>query len=117
VPRAGIASAITVDGAVCLADFGYGAVRRLKAAGVDLGGLRAGFLTHQHSDHVGDLGNLLLYGWYQNLGAVDRPVELYGPGDRGGVPPVAHGVEEPPVVNPDQPTPGFAAMVGGLMRA
>lgn len=115
--RAGIASAVVVGDALYLVDFGYGACRQLSRAGLDLGRLRAGFLTHLHSDHVVDLPALLLFGWYENLQAVPRPALLYGPGSRGKVPPPAAGLEPPGVVCPDEPAPGFAAMVRHLRQA
>ena len=115
--RAGIASAVVVDGALYLVDFGYGACRQLNRAGLDLGRLRAGFVTHLHSDHIVDLPALLLFGWYENLQTVPQPARLYGPGSRGKVPPPAAGLEAPDVVSPDEPTPGFAAMVRHLGQA
>ncbi|MCZ9337495.1 MBL fold metallo-hydrolase, partial [Streptomyces sp. TRM76130] len=103
-----------VGDALYLVDFGYGACRQAKLAGLDLGRLRAGFVTHLHSDHIADLGSLLLYGWYENLEAVTEPVRLYGPGSRGRPAPPSAGLQVPEVVCPDDPTPGFAATVRHL---
>lgn len=115
--RAGISSAVVVDGALYLVDFGYGACRQLKLAGLDLGDLCAGFVTHLHSDHISDLANLLLYGWYDNLEAVSRTVELYGPGSRGAVAPALDGAEDPGVLCPEDPAPGFTATFRHLLQA
>ncbi|MQA09765.1 MAG: MBL fold metallo-hydrolase [Pseudonocardiaceae bacterium] len=115
--RAGISSAVVVGDALYLVDFGYGACRQIKLAGLDLAELRAGFVTHLHSDHASDLANLLLYGWYENLEGTARPVELYGPGSRGSVPPGAAELGEAAIVCPDEPAPGLAAMVRYLLRA
>lgn len=115
--RAGVSSAVVVDGALYLVDFGYGACRQVKLAGLDFGRLRAGFVTHLHSDHLADLANLLLFGWYENLEAVTAPVRLVGPGSRGAVPPAAPGADEAAVVSPERPMPGFTDLVDGLWRA
>lgn len=115
--RAGIASAVVVGGALYMVDFGYGACRQLNRAGLDLGRLRAGFITHLHSDHIVDLAALLLFGWYEKLETVPEPVPLYGPGPRGKVPPPAAGLAPPEVMCPDEPAPGFAAMMRHLGQA
>ncbi|TNC24936.1 MBL fold metallo-hydrolase [Amycolatopsis alkalitolerans] len=115
--RAGISSAVVTGGAVYLVDFGYGACRQAKLAGLDLGRLRAGFVTHLHSDHVADLANLLLYGWYEGLEGVQEPAKLFGPGSRGGVPAPSADLEAQTVACPDDPVPGFAATVGYLYQA
>ena len=61
--RSGPATAIIVDGAAYLVDFGPGVVRRLSAAfekgvsAVGFGGVNiaTAFLTHLHSDHTAGL--------------------------------------------------------------
>lgn len=116
--RAGISSAVIIGESIYLVDFGYGAGRQVVAAGLDLSQLRAGFVTHLHSDHISDLANLLLYGWYHGLGDVRQPVTLVGPGSRGTVPAVADGrEEEPQVVCPDHAEPGFADTLSLLIQA
>ena len=50
--------------------------RRLVAAGVNLQNLRKVFITHHHSDHNADYGNLLLLSWAAGL---RTPVDTYGP--------------------------------------
>lgn len=115
--RAGISSALVVGGSVYVVDFGYGAGRQLVKAGLDVADIRAGFVTHLHSDHISDLANFLLYGWYHDLGTHGR-VRLMGPSSRTRVPPLpsGHG-EEPPLVCPDGPVPGFTETLHRLIDA
>ena len=61
--RAGICSAVVVDGRIFLVDCGRGAPSAFADAGLDFGRLEAVFVTHLHADHVGDLPGMLLYGW------------------------------------------------------
>jgi ribonuclease BN (tRNA processing enzyme) len=50
--------------------------RQLAAAGIKLGSIRDVFVTHHHSDHNADYGNLLLLAWATDL---DHRVDTYGP--------------------------------------
>ena len=61
--RAGICSALVIDGQVFVIDCGRGAPSAFAEAGLDFSRLEAVFLTHLHADHVGDLPGMLLYGW------------------------------------------------------
>lgn len=74
--RAAPAQVIVVDGAAYVIDCGNGVARQLVLAGVPLRSLRAIFVTHMHSDHVADLGNLQWLAWADNL---TTPVDSYGP--------------------------------------
>lgn len=74
--RAAPASAVVVGDAVYVVDCGNGVARQLALAGINLGALRYVFVTHHHSDHNADLGNLLLLAW---SGPLDRPVDCWGP--------------------------------------
>jgi ribonuclease BN (tRNA processing enzyme) len=74
--RAAPAQVIVVDGAAYVIDCGNGVARQLVLAGVPLRSLRAIFITHMHSDHVADLGNLQWLAWADNL---TTPVDSYGP--------------------------------------
>jgi ribonuclease BN (tRNA processing enzyme) len=67
--RASSASAqvIVCGGAACVVDCGDGVARQLAMAGVPLGTLRHVFLTHQHSDHNADYGNLIWLAWTAGL--------------------------------------------------
>lgn len=83
--RAAPSQAIVVDGAVYIVDCGNGVARQMVLAGLELGSLRGVFLTHHHSDHNADYGNLLLLAWAANLSTV---VDTYGP------PPLARMTEQ-----------------------
>jgi ribonuclease BN (tRNA processing enzyme) len=70
------AQAIVVNGALYVVDCGDGVARQIVSAGLSLGNLRHVFLTHHHSDHNADYGNLLLLGWTVGLGS---RVDTWGP--------------------------------------
>ena len=74
--RAAPAQVIVVNGASYVIDCGNGVARQMILAGLKLGSIRSVFLTHQHSDHNADLGNLLLLGWASDLAT---KVDVYGP--------------------------------------
>lgn len=117
VDRTGISTAIVVDDAVYIVDLGYGASRQLIAAGYDYSQVRGIFVTHLHSDHISDLANVLLYGWYQGLSDVRTPVTMLGPGSRGAPAPVHTFADDSTLVNPDDPMPGFAESYRYLLQA
>ena len=70
------AQVIVVDGVVYVVDCGDGVARQLVSAGVPLINLRHVFVTHQHSDHNADYGNLLLLSWSAGL---NSRVDTWGP--------------------------------------
>lgn len=74
--RAAPAQAVVVDDAVYIVDCGNGVARQMALAGLALGAIREVFLTHHHSDHNADYGNLLLLAWAADL---RRPVGTWGP--------------------------------------
>ena len=74
--RSAPAQAIVVDGNTYVVDCGDGVARQMVLAGLKLSSLRAIFITHHHSDHDADYGNLLLLAWATDL---IRPVDAYGP--------------------------------------
>ena len=74
--RSAPANAIVVGGSTYVIDCGDGVARQMVLAGLSLKSLKAVFLTHQHSDHNADYGNLLLLGWAGNLAT---PVSTWGP--------------------------------------
>lgn len=115
--REGIATAVVVGDAVYLVDCGEGVGRQLYRAGLSLAKLQSIYLTHMHSDHTIDYINLLLYGWYQNLEQAPRPVEVFGPGNRGMLPPVWNNQKAPRLENPGNPTPGTVEFTDYLMKA
>ncbi|MGH8215818.1 MAG: MBL fold metallo-hydrolase [Rhodanobacteraceae bacterium] len=76
VDRSAPANAIVIGDDIYVIDCGDGVARQLVKAGLDLGHIRDVFITHQHSDHNADYGNLLLLAWETDLHA---PVNTYGP--------------------------------------
>ena len=74
--RAAPASAVVIDDAVYVIDCGNGVARQMALAGLSLGAIRDVFITHHHSDHNADYGNLLWLAWAADL---RRPVDTWGP--------------------------------------
>ena len=74
--RSAPANAIVVGDNIYVIDCGNGVARQMVKAGLDLGRIRDVFITHQHSDHNADYGNLLLLAWATDL---HTPVNTYGP--------------------------------------
>ena len=70
------AQVIVIDGAAYVIDCGDGVARQLAFAGVPLPTLRHIFLTHQHSDHTADYGNLMWLAWTAGL---RTRVDAWGP--------------------------------------
>lgn len=78
-PRKTVSSSAQVllyDGAAYVIDCGDGVARQLVRADVPLRTLRQVFITHHHSDHTADYGNLLLLAWTAGL---QTPVDTWGP--------------------------------------
>ena len=67
--RGAPAQVIVVNGAAYVIDCGNGVARQMVLAGVPLSSLRGIFITHQHSDHNADYGNLLWLSWAATLTA------------------------------------------------
>ena len=67
---------IVVNDALYVIDCGNGVARQLVSAGLSLPRLRHVFITHQHSDHNADYGNLLLLSWASGL---RTRVDTWGP--------------------------------------
>jgi ribonuclease BN (tRNA processing enzyme) len=74
--RSASAHVILINGAAYVVDCGDGVARQLVLAGVPLPSVRHVFLTHQHSDHNADYGNLLWLAWTAGL---QRRVDTWGP--------------------------------------
>ena len=66
---------IVINDLAYLVDCGDGVARQLTAAGIRVSQLRHIFITHQHSDHNADYGNLILLSWAELPG----PVNAWGP--------------------------------------
>jgi ribonuclease BN (tRNA processing enzyme) len=74
--RSAPAQVIVVNDSAYVIDCGDGVARQLVLAGVALAGLRHVFITHHHSDHNADYGNLILLAWTAGL---RTPVDTWGP--------------------------------------
>lgn len=74
--RAAAAQAIVVGDRIYVIDCGDGVARQLVLARQKLDQLAHIFITHHHSDHNADYGNLVLLAWANNLAT---PVASWGP--------------------------------------
>jgi ribonuclease BN (tRNA processing enzyme) len=74
--RSAPAQVIVVNGVSYVIDCGNGVARQMVLAKLKLSSIRSVFLTHQHSDHNADYGNLLLLAWATDL---TKRVDTYGP--------------------------------------
>jgi ribonuclease BN (tRNA processing enzyme) len=122
--REGIGSAVVVDGNVYLVDCGEGVAQQYRRANFapfegrrTLRGMRGIFLTHLHSDHCIDYFNILLFSWFNGIGLNPHLVHVFGPGNRGSLPPLYGPDPAPPVQNPENPTPGTVELTEYLLKA
>ncbi|MEU0896725.1 MBL fold metallo-hydrolase [Streptomyces massasporeus] len=79
--------------------------------------VRGVFLTHLHSDHVADLGTLLLFSQFDRAAPQLPPLRIFGPGRRGTLPALPAHIGRPEVVGPENPTPGTEDLVKMLLAA
>jgi ribonuclease BN (tRNA processing enzyme) len=70
------AQVIVSNGAAYVVDCGDGVARQLVLAGLNLASLRHIFITHHHSDHNADYGNLIWLAWAAGL---RNRVDTWGP--------------------------------------
>src|SRR5687768_2036481 len=70
------AQVIVSNGVAYVIDCGDGVARQMAFAGVPLASLRHLFITHQHSDHTADYGNLIWLAWTAGLSS---RVDAWGP--------------------------------------
>ena len=75
-PRSAPAQVIVVDDVAYVIDCGDGVARQLANAGIPLRNLRHIFITHQHSDHNADYGNLILLSWASGM---QSRIDVWGP--------------------------------------
>jgi len=78
-PRAGSAQSanmLIVNGKLYLIDAGDGVTRRIVQAGLKVPDVGVIFITHNHSDHMGGLANLMNTEWES---ARKTPINVYGP--------------------------------------
>ncbi|HEX8945655.1 MAG TPA: MBL fold metallo-hydrolase [Gemmatimonadaceae bacterium] len=74
--RSAPAQAIVVDDTAYVVDCGNGVARQLVLANLPLRAVRHIFITHHHSDHNADYGNLILLAWAAGL---HTPLDSWGP--------------------------------------
>jgi ribonuclease Z len=77
--RAGPATLVRAGGQAFLVDCGRGVLQRAAAIGVAATGLSALLLTHLHSDHIADLGDVLITRWITTFAPDPAPFPIIGP--------------------------------------
>lgn len=75
--RAGPCVAVVAGRDLFVVDAGSGSTRNLLLMNLPPPRLSAAFVTHYHSDHIADLGELMLQRW--GGGATQAPLPIYGP--------------------------------------
>ena len=74
--RSASAQALVVGDTAYVVDCGDGVARQLVLAGIPLRTVRHIFITHHHSDHNADYGNLILLAW---AGGLRTRLDSWGP--------------------------------------
>lgn len=77
--RAGPSTLVRAGGQVFLVDCGRGVLQRAAAVGVGAAGFSALLLTHLHSDHIAELGDVLITSWVTNFTPDPAPLPIIGP--------------------------------------
>jgi len=77
--RAGPSTLVRAGGQTFLVDCGRGVQQRLTAAGAAANGLTALLLTHLHSDHIADLGDMIISRWVTTFTPDPAPLPIIGP--------------------------------------
>jgi len=80
--RAAACTAVLAGGRLYLVDVGPGSAENLRVWGLPLERLAGVFLTHFHSDHIGELGEITMQSWV--AGRVE-PLPVHGPPGVEGV--------------------------------
>ena len=80
--RANPSSLVTAAGRSYVVDCGYGVIRQLVEAGVEAHEVRTILITHNHSDHMLELGPLVYTAW---AGGLREPLEVWGPPPLGKI--------------------------------
>jgi ribonuclease BN (tRNA processing enzyme) len=118
--RAGISSALIVDGRVFVVDCGRGSPSACAEAGLDFRRLESVFLTHLHADHIGDLPGMLLYPWGCRWTEGSRPlclppIVVYGPSRPHHLPAGDAAFHPLTVIHPEVPAPGTTDLVDHIL--
>ena len=74
--RANPSNLVTAAGRSYVVDCGYGVTRQLVEAGVEAHEVRTILITHNHSDHMLELGPLVYSAW---AGGLREPIDVWGP--------------------------------------
>jgi ribonuclease Z len=77
--RAGPSTLVRAGGQTFLVDCGRGVLQRAAAVGVGANTVTALLLTHLHSDHIADLGDVLITRWVSNLSPDLPPLPIIEP--------------------------------------
>jgi ribonuclease Z len=77
--RAGPSTLVRAGGQTFLIDCGRGVQQRLTAAGTGANALTALLLTHLHSDHIADLGDVIITRWVSTFAPDPAPLPIIGP--------------------------------------
>ncbi len=77
--RAGPSTLVRAGGQTFLVDCGRGVQQRLTAAGTGAAGVTALLLTHLHSDHIADLGDVIITRWVSEFTPDPAPLPIIGP--------------------------------------
>jgi ribonuclease Z len=77
--RAGPATLVRAGGQAFLVDCGRGVLQRAAAIGLGANGLSALLVTHLHSDHIADLGDVLITRWVTTFAPDPTPLPIIGP--------------------------------------
>jgi len=75
--RASACTAVIAGKSLYVVDTGSGSERKLELMRLNPGKVRAVLLTHFHSDHIGDLGELMMKRWAG--GSTKMPLDVFGP--------------------------------------
>ncbi len=77
--RAGPSTLVRAGDQTFLVDCGRGVLQRTAALGVGANSLTALLLTHLHSDHIADLGDVIITRWVSNFAPDLAPLPIIGP--------------------------------------
>ncbi|MED5813104.1 ribonuclease Z [Mycolicibacterium sp. 050232] len=83
--RAGPSTLVRAGDQTFLVDCGRGVLQRLAAAGSGANQLSALLLTHLHSDHIADLGDVIITRWVSTFTPDAPPLPIIGPPGTAGV--------------------------------
>ncbi|MET0897627.1 MAG: ribonuclease Z [Mycobacterium sp.] len=77
--RAGPATLVRAGDQTFLVDCGRGVLQRLTAVGLGANTITALLLTHLHSDHIADLGDVIITRWVSTFAPDPPPLPIIGP--------------------------------------